>query len=268
MFFIQRDTAGRPGFYELLTGEANPEDVLITYDKNETLFLIPGSRSVSSTAEVLSSPRTGEILKRLKETVDVVILDTPPRARMSDATACAQYVDGVDNIIRQDYAKPERIREGVEMFTDTSARILGCALNDASEGITGYGYGYGYGYGRIGGYGSGSYYRRPRAYGASEPGSGRRRKSRSAARTGQHRREQGYNYYTQEEWEAYPEGAVYDGYAYDRYDGYAEDGYYEEYGDDGGYYEIGDDDFSEKDAYSGEYGRSGREERDLEMIEF
>ena len=151
------------GFIDLLTGHASFNEVSVNYSKNHNLTIIPGGEPASNTSAILNSASTAEIFSELKKMADYVILDTPPSAIMSDAATYAQYVEGAVYIVRQDYAKPERIREGLEMFADTNIHILGCALNDASEGITGYGYGYGYGYGRYGGYG---YYRRNAVYGS------------------------------------------------------------------------------------------------------
>ena len=248
------DTAGRPGFYELLSGKADLNSVIINYEKNEHLYLIPGGQPVASTAGLLASPFTKEVLDELKKTVDVLILDTPPSALMSDAAAYAQYIDGVVYIIRQDYAKPERIREGIEMFADTSARIIGCALNDASEGITGYGYGYGYGYGRLGGYGSGSYYRRGTSYGADSrdedglPKKSRKRRTANRRPTGSRRRSTSDQRYERQNWDDLQEYSE-------------EDMYY--YEDDGTYYS--DDQFSYEDLKAEEHNSDSFQ--DMEMVE-
>ena len=90
-----------------------------------------------------------------------MIVDTPPSAILSDAAVISQYVDGALFVVRQDYAKVDEILEGIESLSDTGIPIMGCVLNAAEVGITGYGYGndygygrYGYGYGRYGRYGS------------------------------------------------------------------------------------------------------------------
>ena len=83
-----------------------------------------------------------------------------PCAVVSDAATIAQYVDGGVYVVLQDYAKVDVLQEGMEMFSGTGVRMLGCVLNATTAGITGSGYGYGrYGYGKYGAYGKyGSHY--------------------------------------------------------------------------------------------------------------
>ena len=78
----------------------------------------------------------------------------------------ADCVDAIMLVIRQDYARREKIQDGVEMLSSSAATIIGCVINGEDIGSGSYGkydygkYGYGhYGYGKYGygkyGYGYG-----------------------------------------------------------------------------------------------------------------
>ena len=69
--------------------------------------------------------------------------DAPPSAIVSDASLIARYTDGCVYVVRQDYAGIDSLREGMEMFSGTGCKLLGCVLNHAEAGGSGYGYGYG-----------------------------------------------------------------------------------------------------------------------------
>ena len=146
---------GEEGLYEILTRQTTVRKAAIQY-KDTGLRVIAGGRQVANTQRVLAGRGVKEIMRSLRYSADFVIIDTPPSAVMSDAAVIAQYVKGALYVVRQDYAKVDKILEGIELLSDTGVQFVGCVLNNAEVGITGYGYGYGYGYGRYG-YGYGKY---------------------------------------------------------------------------------------------------------------
>lgn len=113
--------------------------------------------------------RTAELKKifsELKESYDLILIDTPPCGIISDATIIAGAADAVIYVIRQDAVMQTSIRTGISTMLETETKLLGCILNGATGGLGGYGnyykyggynkyyrygytrkYGYGYGYG-------------------------------------------------------------------------------------------------------------------------
>lgn len=146
------------GLYEILTRKVTFEEAAEPY-KDGKLKVIAGGRTVLNTQRLLNGRGVKECMRGLRYCADFVIIDTPPCALMSDAAVIAQYVKGAVYVVRQDYAKRDKILEGVEVLAETGVKLIGCVLNQAEAGITGYGYGYGYGgygykkYGRYGSYG-------------------------------------------------------------------------------------------------------------------
>ena len=141
---------GEKSVYDLLTGNAQIEDVMVLYKDNPKFMVIPGKGAVANTAEAINAPTARELFKKLGEMADYVIIDTPPSAVVSDASQIARYVDGAIFVVRQDQAKMDVLQEGMEMFSGTGVHMMGSVLNNAVAGITSYGYGYGYGYGHYG----------------------------------------------------------------------------------------------------------------------
>ena len=104
-------------------------------------------------------------ISKLKEQYDYIIVDAPPCALVSDPVTIASAVDSTILVIKQDTVRTTRIKYAIENLQSVNAHILGCVLNAAGSGITGYGYyygGYGYSYNRYGykkyGYGYGYKY--------------------------------------------------------------------------------------------------------------
>ena len=144
------------GMVDLLSGKCKPKQVLIPYKNRKHLTIIPGGKPIDNTTLLWSSEYAEKLLKAFRNKFDYVIIDAPPSAILSDASLIARYTDSCVYVVRQDFASIDTLREGMEMFTGTGCKLLGCVLNHAEAG-SGYGYGrYGYGkygYGRYGKYG-------------------------------------------------------------------------------------------------------------------
>ena len=125
---------------------------LLTFDSSPALL-----------QRVIRTSGINDMLNRLKEEYDLILIDTPPCGVISDASIIAGAADAILYVIRQDAVMQNTIRSGINMLLETDARFLGCILNGAAGGLGGYGgyYKYGgyhkyyrYGYGKSGyGYG-------------------------------------------------------------------------------------------------------------------
>ena len=152
------------GCIDVLSKKVSLEEALITY-KDTKLKVLPGGASVNKTSRLLAQEYVQEVIRDLRLMADYVIVDTPPCAVLSDACIIAPCADAALFVSRQDFARVDRIVEGIESLAETRINICGCILNEAEVGITGYGYSRSYGYGRYGygynskkyGYGYGGY---------------------------------------------------------------------------------------------------------------
>ena len=154
------------GVYEYLTGEALLDAVKCQYSRYPLLTVLPGSKHVGNTQEVLNGQKIHDLIVNLKKEYDYIIIDTPPSGIVSDAAALSRITDAGIFVVRQDFAKTELLREGMEIHSGTGIHMIGTILNNTRAGITrsrtgfgnyGYGrssyrygrghYGYGYGYG-------------------------------------------------------------------------------------------------------------------------
>ncbi len=114
-------------------------------------FMVP----LSTNNEKLFTRNLKQIFDSMKGEYDYILVDTPPAGLISDAMYVSQACDAVLYVISQDVVKVSRIRSNIDNLMSTDVKIIGCVLNGAVSGFSGYGYGYGgYGYG---GYGYGGY---------------------------------------------------------------------------------------------------------------
>ncbi|MGN0263281.1 MAG: polysaccharide biosynthesis tyrosine autokinase [Oliverpabstia sp.] len=148
-----------PGIVNVLNGNEELEDALYTVEKGGIdLKVLCGSHRPAQNVEILGSQEMKNLLDKLEEMADIVVIDTSPSAVLVDALVLARYVPMALYVVKYDYAKVRYVLEGIEELADTGVDILGCVLNEGKYGTvqTGYsGYGrysrYRYGYSRYAG---------------------------------------------------------------------------------------------------------------------
>ncbi|MGN0313324.1 MAG: polysaccharide biosynthesis tyrosine autokinase [Fusicatenibacter sp.] len=159
----------KSGIIQVLQGKAEVEDVLINYKSTE-LLVLPGNSSTSNPFSLIRSSRMKELIRKIREYADYIVIDTPPSAMLSDTAAYSDLADAAIMVVRQDFTGAHQVQRGLENISDAGIPVIGYVLNRVMEGTTGYGYssfgrygyrrygygGYGYGYGRYG-YGKNGY---------------------------------------------------------------------------------------------------------------
>ena len=161
------------GMVDLLLEKAGVDEILMPYKERKHLAILPGGKPIDNPTALWSNEHTEKLIHKLRDKCDYVIIDAPPSAVVSDASLIARITDGCVYVVRQDYAGIDTLREGMEMFSGTGCKLLGCVLNHAEAGGSGYGYGR-YGYGKYGygkyGYGKYGYGKSGYGYGYGETG--------------------------------------------------------------------------------------------------
>ena len=103
-----------------------------------------GSRAPNP-AELLGSPRMERLLKRWRDTYDVVMLDTAPCLSVVDTVLLARQVDAILLVVRAHHAKEGGLEQGVTTLQKAGPPIAGVILNDVDYSRQ-YGYYYQYYY--------------------------------------------------------------------------------------------------------------------------
>ncbi len=135
------------GFSNFLTGE---EDIssLLAQTPTENLWLMTAGRTPPSAAELLSTDRAAELIGRLLESFDHVIVDSPPLLGLADAPLLSRSVEGVVYVVEARGVAARGINMSLDRLRDSHAHLLGAVMTKFSgKDSASYGYGYGYGYG-------------------------------------------------------------------------------------------------------------------------
>lgn len=110
------------------------------------LYLLTSGPVAPNPSELLASDAFMNILNRLKEEFDYILVDTPPIMPVTDAAVVASKVDGVILLVASGAIAPQVAKEAKTRMEQAGAHLLGVVLNKVDVGAGHYGYGSGYGY--------------------------------------------------------------------------------------------------------------------------
>ncbi len=141
---------------DVLEGDTPLENAIVE-DEETGLKLLFAKNCGENSTELLNNERLREIMLQAKETMDIIVIDTPPMTASLDAECVAEAVDAAVLVVRQNMAPVRVINDMIDVIDESNAELLGCVLNNFSsadfDDAIGYGqsrYGYGYGYGKYG----------------------------------------------------------------------------------------------------------------------
>jgi tyrosine-protein kinase len=121
---------GAVGLTNVLVGQARLE-VAVQQWNGEKVFVLPSGSIPPNPSELLGSRHMTELLRRLEERFDAVIIDTPPLLPVTDAAVLASTVDGVVLVSRCGKTTVSQAKQAANSLKAVGARLLGCVLNMA-----------------------------------------------------------------------------------------------------------------------------------------
>lgn len=128
-------------------------DKVIRKTEIPNLFLLPCGHKPPDPAELLLTERFKEVLAKLEERFDRVLLDSPPLMVMNDAVVLSRLSDGVVMVAQAYKTSIDHVARSAHMVQNVDAPILGVILNNIDPSDTRYGSYYYY---------SNEYYNAPR----------------------------------------------------------------------------------------------------------
>jgi len=127
------------GLSYVLAGEATVEEAIIPTGL-PNLFCLPAGPMPKNPSEFLNSRASHEMLAMLSKSYDMIILDCPPCAGLSDMQVVSRLVDGVLLVISVDATLKKRLDEGVNLLARVHAPLLGYVINQFRINTNGYDY--------------------------------------------------------------------------------------------------------------------------------
>lgn len=138
------------GLSTYLSGQEDNWEKIVKKSDYENLDIIVSGPIPPNPSELLFSINFEKLIKELKTTYDVIILDTPPVGLVSETLDLLTLVDFTLFVFRQNYSEKSFIDAVNGLKEQKGVKNLYAIFNglDASKvSYGGYGYSYGYGYG-------------------------------------------------------------------------------------------------------------------------
>ncbi|MBX7053111.1 MAG: polysaccharide biosynthesis tyrosine autokinase [Flavobacteriales bacterium] len=149
-------TENHEGMSTLLIGRGSVKDS-IRKSQLANLDFITAGPIPPNPSELIISHRMKDIIDELKNSYDVIILDTPPVGLVTDAVSLLSMADYPIYIFRSDYSKKIFIQVADKLINESHIKVS-AILNGVDMDRNRYSYKYSYGYGYGYGYGAGGYY--------------------------------------------------------------------------------------------------------------
>lgn len=149
----QRKLRVMPGLAELLSHHVPLEDVVqrvpvgipSTDTAKRHLDVLVAGATPPNPSELVESHAMGDLLDRLVDAYDLVVIDTPPTSLVSDAIPLMTRVSGVIVVSRSGTSTREsaaHLRDQLRQFSAPTLGVVANAVKDRAAGYYGYGYGY------------------------------------------------------------------------------------------------------------------------------
>lgn len=129
------------GLSNFLVGAASIDEV-IQGTPLRNLKVITSGPLPPNPAELLDSEQIGQLLNRLREQFEIVILDTPPILAVSDTSLLVPYADGVISLAVPGQTLRPMLRQVKEQVKIAQGELIGVVLNKVQPKHGGYYYRY------------------------------------------------------------------------------------------------------------------------------
>lgn len=123
-----------PGVVELLANNVSPEGILHR-DKTSGLYVLAAGGKTQNPPDLLSSARMEQLFAHLRESFDLVIVDTPPIGPVVDAVIVSQIVDKTVFVVAWNSTTREVAQQAVRQIS-LDRKIAGVILNKVDERYT------------------------------------------------------------------------------------------------------------------------------------
>lgn len=132
----------KPGLSELIVGTAEIDDCIIK-DTHDIDILLSGI-TPPNPLELISSEKYDQLLAKLSQRYEYIVIDSPPMHSVSDAMVLSMKASGVVYVVKADATHGKAAAEGIAKLDQQGAHVLGAVLNQINSNSKAYSSYYGY----------------------------------------------------------------------------------------------------------------------------
>jgi non-specific protein-tyrosine kinase len=132
----------RTGLTSLFVRSIETLELIVQKTIVANLNVITSGELPPNPSELLGSKRMQTILENLKESSDMIIIDSPPALAVTDSLVLVPFVDAVLLVIKPGFTKSKSALLIVEQFKRSNANLIGVVMNELDLGRSRYSYRY------------------------------------------------------------------------------------------------------------------------------
>lgn len=123
------DIDGETGIADVIIDPGKLSQAIVRLAEYPNLNILPGGKTPPNPSEILGSERMKELIARMRQHYDRVIIDSPPLLAFSDPLILSSLADGVILVVWGGKTAAELIRKAISHLRGIEAKILGVVLN-------------------------------------------------------------------------------------------------------------------------------------------
>ncbi|MGH4139616.1 polysaccharide biosynthesis tyrosine autokinase [Clostridium sp.] len=120
------------GLSDMLIGKIKLEEAIHACEVDNLYVLVAGTQT-QNPSELLSSIKLKELIDKLKEEFDYVIIDTPPVGLVTDAQIISRLTDGCLMVVAPGITEKKELMKAIVLLKNVNSNIIGICLNKAVD---------------------------------------------------------------------------------------------------------------------------------------
>jgi succinoglycan biosynthesis transport protein ExoP len=132
------------GLSDVLQGDIDVESALSVCGQAGGFHLLSAGTTGIDPGRLLQGRNVGQVLAKLRQAFDVVIIDTPPVLPVPDALTLARWADGAVLAVRRDASRFPLVDQANRRLLGAGIAVLGAVVNGVPSKHGHYGSGYNY----------------------------------------------------------------------------------------------------------------------------
>ncbi|QYJ03945.1 polysaccharide biosynthesis tyrosine autokinase [Nocardioides panacisoli] len=124
------------GMTTALVGKTEIDDAIQIHEPSGLHVLASGAKPPNPT-EILQSKITQDLIRRLRGSYDIVIIDAPPLLPVADASVLATLADGLIMVIRHGKTTRDQVEEAAHRIERVAGKLYGVVVNMVAKRAVG-----------------------------------------------------------------------------------------------------------------------------------
>ena len=117
-----------PGLADLVAGQAQVSQCVF-FHESSGIHILPAGTPPPNPLELLSSKRFEDVIGKLKEAFDIVVIDSAPLQLVSDSLVLSQHASSLIYVVKADATPYQVAQNGLKRLRRANAPLLGVVLN-------------------------------------------------------------------------------------------------------------------------------------------